>query len=88
MAKGEHVGPPGETQFIPATVARAVYERDNYECQFVCENGRRCRWPHELRLHNTAWSRGGASTVETLKVYCRCHDLYQPELAFGAGKAA
>ncbi len=49
LIHSELVGPRGATRYVPADIARLVFERDNNQCQFVGENGRRCSY---CRCHN------------------------------------
>ena len=70
---------------IPAEVKHAVWERDGGRCTFVGENGQRC--PAESRLefdHIEAVARGGAATVDNLRLRCRAHNQYEAERTFGA----
>jgi hypothetical protein len=71
---------------IPAAVKRAVRERDQDQCTFRSEDGRRC--PARTRLefdHVDPVARGGQATVVGIRLRCRAHNQYDAERAFGAG---
>jgi len=69
---------------IPAEVKRAVWERDGGQCTFVSDTGQRC--PARSRLefdHADPVARGGAATVERMRLLCRAHNEYAAECTFG-----
>src|SRR5436309_2996186 len=69
---------------IPAEVKRTVWERDGGQCTFVSDTGRRC--PARTRLefdHADPVARGGAATVERMRLLCRAHNQYAAECTFG-----
>jgi hypothetical protein len=69
---------------IPAAVKRAVWERDQGQCSFVSESGQRC--PARTRLefdHLDPVARGGAATVDRVRLACRAHNQYEAECVFG-----
>ncbi len=71
---------------IPAPVRRAVWERDGGRCAFVGESGRRCEAREQLEYdHVTPVARGGAATVEGVRLLCRAHNQLAAERAYGAG---
>src|SRR5213594_2937953 len=70
---------------IPAHVRRAVWERDQGQCTFVSEAGRRC--PARTRLefdHVDEVARGGRASVAGIRLRCRAHNQYGAECTFGA----
>jgi len=80
----ETAGPKTHTRYIDAETRRYVLERDNYECQFVGDNGRQCCSTQHIQFHHlTPFALGGPTTADNLKLYCRAHNLYQGELDFG-----
>ena len=75
----------GHPRYVPATVKRAVWERDGGRCTFVSEHGRRC--PARTRLefdHVEPVARGGRATLAGLRLLCRAHNQYAAERVFGA----
>jgi 5-methylcytosine-specific restriction endonuclease McrA len=72
-------------RYIPAHVKRAVAARDEGQCTFVSEYGKRCGARRMLEFdHIEEVARGGASTVENLRLRCRAHNQYSAELSYGA----
>jgi hypothetical protein len=77
--------PCSSKRTIPAAVKRAVRERDGERCAFVSEDGRRCEARTLLEFdHQEPVARGGAATVENVRLVCRAHNQYAAECAFGA----
>jgi hypothetical protein len=73
------------TRHIPAAVKRAVVTRDEARCTFVSGEGRRCPERGFVQIHHEhAFARGGAHTVENLRVLCRAHNRLEAEREFGA----
>jgi hypothetical protein len=75
-----------DPRHIPASVKRAVWERDGGQCAFVSDSGQRC--PERSRLefdHVDPVARGGEATVEGIRLRCRAHNQYEAECVFGAG---
>ncbi len=71
---------------IPAHVKRAVWDRDQGQCTFVSESGRRCGSREVLEFdHVEPVARGGRATVENLSLKCRGHNQLEAERTFGAG---
>ena len=78
--------PSPNPRHIPAAVRSAVWERDQSQCTFRSDSGRRC--PAHTRLeydHIHPVARGGHATVEGIRLRCRAHNQYDAECAFGAG---
>jgi 5-methylcytosine-specific restriction endonuclease McrA len=70
---------------ISARVRRAVHQRDGGRCTFVGQGGQRCREQRFLEFdHVVPVARGGASTLENLRLRCRAHNQLTAEQAFGA----
>jgi hypothetical protein len=60
---------------VPAPVRRAVWVRDEGQCTFVSEAGRRCEARSRLEFdHIEAFARGGEATVEGIRLRCRAHN--------------
>lgn len=69
---------------IPASVRRAVWQRDAGQCTFVGQSGNRCRAHAMLEYHHVvAWARGGDSTTENLTLRCRTHNAHDAEQSMG-----
>ena len=74
-----------ERRHIPAHVRRTVWERDGGQCTFVSGSGRRCAARTRLEFdHMDEVARGGAATVERMRLRCRAHNQYAAECSFGA----
>ena len=77
------VGPKGRTRYVPAAVARAVFERDGGRCTFVGYGGRLCGSGRNVELHHLEpFAMGGPTTEANLTCHCKAHNLYQGELDF------
>jgi 5-methylcytosine-specific restriction endonuclease McrA len=73
------------SRYIPRAVVRAVFARDGAQCTFVSAHGQRCEERGMLELHHVkAFARGGASTVENLKVVCAAYNAFFATQDFGA----
>ncbi|ACG72383.1 HNH nuclease [Anaeromyxobacter sp. K] len=61
---------------VPAHVRRDVWKRDGGCCTAVLASGERCGATHRLELdHIVPLARGGASSVENLRIRCKGHNL-------------
>jgi 5-methylcytosine-specific restriction endonuclease McrA len=78
---------PGATtsrRYVPASVRRAVWARDEGQCAFVGADGR-CRETGWLEFHHVVpFARGGPTTIQNLELRCRAHNAHEAELEFGA----
>jgi hypothetical protein len=71
-------------RYIPRAVRRAVRARDESRCTFVDAFGRRCNNQSFLEYdHVVPLARGGASSVENLRLRCHTHNQYAAERMFG-----
>ena len=69
---------------VPAEVKRAVWKRDQGQCTFVGETGRRCPARGFLEFdHIDEVARGGEATVNGMRLRCRAHNQYGAECTFG-----
>lgn len=69
---------------VPASVRRAVFERDHGQCAFVDAEGRRCTERHFLEFdHVDALAVGGDSSVENVRLLCKWHNRLEAERLFG-----
>jgi 5-methylcytosine-specific restriction endonuclease McrA len=75
-----------DPRYIPLDVRWAVWKRDGRRCTFVGENGLRCPACTDLDFdHIIPVGRGGASTVDNVRLLCAAHNQYEAERIFGAG---
>ncbi len=73
-----------DARHIPASVKRAVWERDGGQCTFVGDSGHRCESRTRLEFdHVEPVARGGHPTVKGLRLRCRVHNQIEAERAFG-----
>ena len=71
---------------VAAEVKREVHRRDQGRCTYVSEDGHRCESRELLQYdHEIPVARGGAATVENLRLRCRAHNQLEAERMFGAG---
>jgi hypothetical protein len=69
---------------VPAHVRRAVWDRDDGQCTFVSEAGKRCPSRRGLEFdHLDPVARGGEATVAGIRLRCRAHNQYAAECTFG-----
>jgi 5-methylcytosine-specific restriction endonuclease McrA len=72
------------TRNIPSAVKRQVFTRDNGQCTYRDDRGRRCTSRSFIEFHhrqNFAW--GGTHEPANLELRCRVHNAYQAELDYG-----
>ena len=75
---------PKRTRHVPAAVSREVYLRDQGQCTFCADDGRRCAERRLLQLdHVVPHAVGGEATVVNLRLRCRAHNLYTAKAHFG-----
>src|SRR5262249_8109490 len=73
----------GRARYIPAQTRRTVWDRDGGRCTFVSADGHRCSEDRFLEFdHVEPLARGGATTVDRLRLRCRAHNQYEAERAF------
>jgi hypothetical protein len=69
---------------VPASVRRAVFERDGGRCTYADASGRRCAETHGIELHHVmAFAQGGEHTEANLTLRCRSHNTLAAEEDFG-----
>ena len=72
-----------DSRYVPASVRREVWARDEGRCAFVGTNGR-CAERGFLELHHVVpFAAGGETTAENLELRCRAHNTYEAQLFFG-----
>lgn len=70
---------PG-SRHVPAAVRRAVAQRDERQCTFVAEDGRRCTETARLEFHHEhPFGRGGESTNDNIRLLCSTHNTLRTE---------
>jgi hypothetical protein len=76
--------PMPRSRHISLPVRREVHERDGERCTFVGIDGRRCTEQGMLELHHEEpFARGGAHSVENVRLLCRAHNAFLAELDYG-----
>lgn len=69
---------------IPARVRDQVFVRDRQQCSYVGAGGKRCESTHVLQVdHIKPVARGGASTIDNLRVLCAYHNRLEAERLMG-----
>jgi hypothetical protein len=69
---------------IPVRVRDQVFARDRGRCTYVGTNGRRCDASHVLQIdHIKPVARGGASTIDNLRLLCAYHNRLEAERLVG-----
>ncbi len=72
------------SRYIPAAVKRAVSKRDQYQCTFIADDGRRCGERDGLEFHHRKpYGRGGDHSVDNVYLISRCHNGYLAERDYG-----
>ena len=72
------------SRHVAADVKRTVWKRDNGQCTYVSERGRRCQARRNLHFdHVKEFARGGEATVDNLRLRCRGHNQHTAEQTFG-----
>ncbi len=79
------VAPISPARYIPAAVKRAVYERDQGQCRYVDESGRRCTERNRLEYHHNdrSYGRGGDHSLANIQLACSTHNGYLAEREYG-----
>jgi len=69
---------------IPARVRDEVFLRGNGECGYVGPDGNRCGSKHVLQIdHVRPVARGGAATIDNLRLLCAHHNRLETERLMG-----
>ena len=72
-----------QSRAIPASVERAVWDRDHGQCSFVGIKGWRCEERTFLEYHHlTPWMVGGEPSVENIALRCKAHNQYEAKVYF------
>jgi 5-methylcytosine-specific restriction endonuclease McrA len=76
--------PAAKADHVPAHVRREVWKRDGGRCQWSLDSGGICGSTRHLELdHVHPRSRGGASTVDNLRILCKAHNDLAARRALG-----
>ena len=72
---------------IPAPVRRFVWARDEGQCTFETNDGRRCPELRGVQFHHDdPHGLGGDRSVDNVRLLCRTHNLYMAEMDYGKNK--
>ena len=72
------------SRYIPASVRRAVCERDGDRCRFVNREGQRCAERNNLEFHHRhPYALGGGNDTGNIRLMCRTHNAYLAEADYG-----
>jgi hypothetical protein len=83
-ARPRKAAPPADSGTVTRAARRAVFERDGERCTYVDVDGNRCPGRAFLEIeHCDPQARGGPGTPENTCVYCRSHNRWAAEQAFG-----
>jgi hypothetical protein len=67
-------------RYIPASVKRAVWRRDQGQCAFMAGDGRRCGSTSGVEFHHVQpFAAGGAATIANIEMRCRAHNGFEWE---------
>jgi hypothetical protein len=71
------------SRYIPAAIKRAVFQRDEYRCQFRAADGTRCPQRTHLCIdHIVPFAQGGTNEIPNLQLLCARHNLRKMERDF------
>jgi hypothetical protein len=69
---------------IPASIRRAVWQRDGGRCTFLGATGHRCEARARIEFdHIVPIASGGLTTASNLRLRCRAHNQYEARKVFG-----
>jgi len=82
--RSERGGSAGTSSYgnrhIPAATRDEIFVRDEQQCTYVGETGRRCESRQALQIdHVRPVARGGASTIGNLRLLCAYHNRLEAE---------
>jgi len=73
-----------DSRYIPTALRREVYTLDGGQCSFVSQSGTRCCTRRDLEFHHVVpFARGGAMTLDNLRLMCRAHNALLAERDYG-----
>jgi hypothetical protein len=74
-----------KSRYIPASLKREVWKRDQGKCTYKSPDGKRCESRFALEIdHKTPWSLGGRTELGNLRLLCRAHNRQQAFAKLGA----
>ncbi len=80
---------PSRRRRIPNALLRQILARDGMRCTFTTAAGYRCDARTFLEIHHDdPWARGGADTLDNLRLLCRDHNRLLAERDYGAAHVA
>jgi hypothetical protein len=72
------------SRYVPTPVRRTVYERDQGQCRFVDETGRRCTETRRLEFHHhEPYGQGGDHGQDNVILLCWTHNQFLAERDYG-----
>jgi hypothetical protein len=76
-------------RYIPASVKREVWRRDEGRCAFVAPDGRRCESTSGVEFHHVQpYATGGPATTANIEMRCRAHNGFEWERHLDSETAA
>lgn len=67
-------------RYIPASVRREVWRRDQGRCAFTAADGRRCGSPDGVEFHHVQpYATGGETSAKNIEMRCRAHNGFEWE---------
>jgi hypothetical protein len=82
--KPEDVSGTASSREIPDAIKREVYERDQGQCTFTDDKGRRCGETSRLEFHHDeGFARTGRHEVDLIRLLCRPHHKLENEKLYG-----
>jgi hypothetical protein len=73
----------GNPRYIPARVKRAVWQRDDGQCTYVSEDGRRCEARKDLQFDHIREVGRDGDASDGIRLRCQAHNQFTAELTFG-----
>ncbi len=73
--------------YVPSALNTYIWRRDQSQCIFMDDFGRRCESKHLLEVdHIYPWAMGGQTSAENLRLLCRAHNQFLAAKFFGDEK--
>lgn len=70
----------GKGRYIPASIKREVFRRDDGRCAYVAPDGRKCGSTSGVEFHHLRpYAVGGEATAANLEMRCRAHNGFEWE---------